>query len=102
MSNAPIPNWFDCEYVIVGGEVVRIEPRTRDQQKKEFRKLLDDTGVSIAWLAKSTGRSKGAFRRWLDGSAQPPEELWEWLEERADNPPPTFEPDPRKKKKNLP
>jgi hypothetical protein len=39
MSNAPVPNWFDCEYVIVGGEVVRIEPRTRDQQKKEFRKL---------------------------------------------------------------
>jgi hypothetical protein len=67
---------------------------------QEFRAALDATGVSVAWLAKATGRSKSAFRRWMDGSARPPPELIAWLERRADNPPPMFQPDPRKK--NLP
>jgi len=67
---------------------------------EEFRAALAATGVSVAWLAKATGRSKGAFRRWLNGSAQPPPTLTNWLITRAANPPPTFRPDPRKK--NLP
>lgn len=64
---------------------------------EEFRAALDATGVSVAWLAKATGRSKSAFRRWMDGSARPPPSLLHWLITRAANPPPTFYPDPRKK-----
>ena len=67
---------------------------------QEFRKAINATGTPVAWLAKATGRSKGAIRRWLDGSAQPPAEIIEWLKSRAASPPPTFAPDPRKK--NLP
>jgi hypothetical protein len=67
---------------------------------QEFRDAIDATGVSVAWLAKATGRSKSAFRRWMDGSARPPPTLMNWLITRAANPPPTFQPDPRKK--NLP
>jgi hypothetical protein len=57
-----------------------------------FRAALDATGTPIAWLAKAIGRSKGAIRRWIDGSAQPPPELVEWLHTRASNPPPKFNP----------
>ena len=64
---------------------------------QEFRNALDATGVSVAWLAKATGRSKGAFRRWMDGTARPPPTLLHWLIARAANPPPIFQPDPRKK-----
>jgi hypothetical protein len=63
----------------------------------EFRHALEATGVSIAWLVKATGRSKSAFRRWMDGSARPPPTLMNWLITRAANPPPIFYPDPRKK-----
>ena len=67
---------------------------------QEFRAALEATGVSVAWLAKATGRSKSAFRRWMEGTARPPPTLMNWLVTRASNPPPMFRPDPRKK--NLP
>lgn len=58
----------------------------------EFRELMLRGGVSLAWLGRTVGRSRGALVRWDDGSARVPVAVMDWLRERAANLPPRLPP----------
>jgi hypothetical protein len=55
-----------------------------------FATLLRAAGVSRPWLARQTGRSRGAVDRWCNGTAQPPAAVVAWLQRRISDPPPTL------------
>jgi hypothetical protein len=57
----------------------------------EFRTALDALGIGLAPLARLTGRTPDAARRWADGSAAVPAPLAEWLRRHAANPPPVLD-----------
>jgi hypothetical protein len=53
-----------------------------------FASMLRAAGVSRPWLARQTGRSRGAVDRWCNGTAQPPAAVVAWLQRRIADPPP--------------
>lgn len=52
---------------------------------------MAEAGVSRPWLARMTGYSLGAVKRWCDGTAAAPAAIVAWLRERIATPPPRRE-----------